>query len=126
MSFLALQLSCELRQADSEPGCERPNLDSRTADLFLPGRGVPSRRGRIPPGSFLENLPVTAIQITDKFSGQSKGFGFVEMADNSEADAAIKALNDTALNGRNIKVNQAKPREQRPARSGGGGGGRRW
>ena len=61
--------------------------------------------------------------ITDKFSGQSKGFGFVEMDDNSEADAAIKALNDTALSGRNIKVNQARPREQRPQRGGGGGGG---
>lgn len=57
--------------------------------------------------------------ITDKFSGQSKGFGFVEMADNAEADAAIKALNDTALGGRNIKVNQARPRAERPARSGG-------
>ncbi len=62
--------------------------------------------------------------ITDKFSGQSKGFGFVEMPDNSEADAAIKALNDTALGGRNMRVNQAKPREARPQRSGGGGG--RW
>lgn len=59
--------------------------------------------------------------ITDKFSGQSKGFGFVEMADNAEADAAIKALNDTALSGRNIKVNQARPRTERPAR-----GGSRW
>jgi len=59
--------------------------------------------------------------ITDKFSGQSKGFGFVEMADNAEADAAIKALNDTALGGRNIKVNQARPRTERPAR-----GGSRW
>jgi RNA recognition motif-containing protein len=65
--------------------------------------------------------------ITDKFSGQSKGFGFVEMSDNSEADAAIKALNETALGGRNMKVNQAKPREERPARgTGGGGGGGRW
>jgi RNA recognition motif-containing protein len=62
--------------------------------------------------------------ITDKFTGQSKGFGFVEMDDNAEADAAIKALNDTALSGRNIKVNQARPREQRPQRGGGGGG--RW
>lgn len=63
--------------------------------------------------------------ITDKFSGQSKGFGFVEMPDNSQADAAIKALNDTAQKGRNIKVNEARPREQRPARGGGGGGGGR-
>ena len=64
--------------------------------------------------------------ITDKFSGQSKGFGFVEMTNNSEADAAIKALNETSLKGRNIKVNQAKPRGDRPQRGGGGGGGRRF
>jgi len=67
-----------------------------------------------------------ATVITDKFSGQSKGFGFVEMADDSEAEEAIRALNDKPLNGRNIKVNQAKPREERPARGGGGGGGGRW
>lgn len=66
----------------------------------------------------------SANVITDKFSGQSKGFGFVEMPDNSQAEAAIQALNDTALKGRNMKVNQARPREARPARSGGGGGGR--
>jgi RNA recognition motif-containing protein len=54
--------------------------------------------------------------ITDKFSGQSKGFGFVEMPDNSEADQAIKALNGKVLNGRSIKVNQAKPRGKRPRR----------
>ena len=54
--------------------------------------------------------------ITDKFSGQSKGFGFVEMPNNSEADEAIKGLNDTSLKGRDIKVNQAKPRGERPAR----------
>lgn len=54
--------------------------------------------------------------ITDKFSGQSKGFGFVEMPSNSEADEAIKALNGSALKGRNIKVNQAKPRGERPQR----------
>lgn len=57
--------------------------------------------------------------ITDRDSGRSKGFGFVEMPNNSEADAAIKALNDTALNGRNIKVNEARPRENRPQRGGG-------
>jgi RNA recognition motif-containing protein len=51
--------------------------------------------------------------IKDKFSGQSKGFGFVEMPDNSEADKAIKALNGSELKGRDIKVNQAKPRGQR-------------
>jgi RNA recognition motif-containing protein len=54
--------------------------------------------------------------ITDKFTGESKGFGFVEMPNNSEADAAIKALNETPLKGRNMRVNQAKPRSDRPAR----------
>ncbi len=51
--------------------------------------------------------------IKDKFSGRSKGFGFVEMPDNSEADKAIKALNETNLKERDIKVNQAKPRSDR-------------
>jgi RNA recognition motif-containing protein len=60
--------------------------------------------------------------ITDKFSGDSKGFGFVEMNNNSEADAAIKALNGTDMKGRNITVNQAKPKSDRPSH----GGGRRW
>jgi RNA recognition motif-containing protein len=55
----------------------------------------------------------SANLITDKYSGQSKGFAFVEMANNSEADAAIKNLNGAALSGRNIKVNQAMPRSGR-------------
>ena len=55
--------------------------------------------------------------VTDKFSGQSKGFGFVEMPDNSEADEAIKSLNGQAVQGRTVKVNQAKPRSNhRPQR----------
>lgn len=54
--------------------------------------------------------------ITDKYSGQSKGFAFVEMDDNSSADAAIKDLNETPLGGRNIKVNEAKPRAERSDR----------
>jgi RNA recognition motif-containing protein len=58
----------------------------------------------------------SASIIMDKMSGQSKGFGFVEMPDNSEADQAIKALNESALNGRNIKVNQARPRGERSPR----------
>ena len=75
-------------------------------------------------GAFSEFGEVTSVSvITDKYSGQSKGFGFVEMADNAEADAAIKALNETALNGRNIRVNQARPRDDRPSR---GSGGRRY
>ncbi|GAB4343196.1 MAG: RNA-binding protein [Desulfobulbaceae bacterium] len=51
--------------------------------------------------------------IKDRFSGQSKGFGFIDMPDNSEADKAIKALNKTMLHGREIKVNQAEERRKK-------------
>lgn len=61
--------------------------------------------------------------IKDKFSGQSKGFGFVDMPNKAEADAAIKALNETDFKGRKLTVNEARPRAERP-RGGGGGGGR--
>ena len=54
--------------------------------------------------------------IKDKYSGQSKGFGFIEMPNQAEAEEAIKALNESELKGRNIKVNQAKPKEERPKR----------
>ena len=54
--------------------------------------------------------------IKDKHSGQSKGFGFIEMPNQAEAEEAIKALNESELKGRNIKVNQARPKEERPKR----------
>ena len=57
---------------------------------------------------------VSADVVKDKFSGQSKGFGFVDMPSNSEADQAIKALNDTDLKGRKLTVNEARPRAERP------------
>ena len=56
--------------------------------------------------------------ISDKYSGQSRGFGFVEMPVKSEAIAAINGLNDVELNGRRLNVNEARPRGDR--RSGGG------
>jgi RNA recognition motif-containing protein len=65
----------------------------------------------------------SATVVMDKYSGRSRGFGFVEMPTKSEAIAAISGLNETDLDGRTIKVNEARPREDR--RGGGGGGGRR-
>jgi RNA recognition motif-containing protein len=59
---------------------------------------------------------VSAIVIKDKFSGQSKGFGFVEMENDTEADAAIEMWNEKELDGRTIKVNEARPMEDRPPR----------
>lgn len=62
--------------------------------------------------------------IKDKMTGQSKGFGFVDMPNAAEATAAINGLNEQAVQGRNIKVNEAKPREDRPRTGGGREGGR--
>src|SRR5215210_2770347 len=59
--------------------------------------------------------------IIDKFSGRSRGFGFVEMANDDEAQAAIDALNGSPFGNRPLTVNEARPREER---GGGGGGGR--
>ena len=58
----------------------------------------------------------SASVIMDKFSGRSKGFGFVEMANDGDAEVAIKALNEKDVGGRNLRVNEARPREDRPAR----------
>jgi len=52
--------------------------------------------------------------ITDRDTGQSKGFGFVEMPNQSEGEAAINNLNETDLGGRNLRVNEARPRTDRP------------
>ncbi|MBI5215818.1 MAG: RNA-binding protein [Ignavibacteriae bacterium] len=83
----------------------------------------------------------SASLIKDKFSGESKGFGFVEMPTQAEAQAAIDGLNGSDLKGRALTVNEARPREEgrrpggggggggrdrRRSGGGGGGGGRRW
>lgn len=63
-----------------------------------------------------------ATVVQDRDTGRSKGFGFVEMNDNSAAQAAIAALNEKEIEGRRLTVNEARPREERGG--GGGGGGR--
>ncbi|MBE3602450.1 RNA-binding protein [bacterium] len=65
----------------------------------------------------------SATVVVDKFSGQSRGFGFVEMADSNEAAKAIEEFNDAELKGRNIRVNEARPREAGSGPRGGGFGG---
>jgi RNA recognition motif-containing protein len=67
---------------------------------------------------------VTSAKVMmDRETGRSKGFGFVEMASDAEAQAAINGMNGQALEGRAIVVNEARPREERPGGYGGGGGG---
>ena len=67
---------------------------------------------------------LSATVITDRFSGQSRGFGFVEMASRAEGEAAISQLNGTEINGRSLTVNEAKPRENRGSFGGSRGGSR--
>ncbi len=78
---------------------------------------------------------VSANIITDRFSGQSRGFGFVEMGNDDAAQKAINQFNEFQMKGRSLKVNEAKPRDNRAGggggggdrgERGGGGGGRRW
>ncbi|MFZ3090070.1 MAG: RNA-binding protein [Nitrospirota bacterium] len=72
----------------------------------------------------------TATVVKDKFSGESRGFGFVEMSSESEAQSAISGMNGKDLKGRAVNVNEARPREERGGVGGGGrgrpGGGRRY
>jgi RNA recognition motif-containing protein len=65
----------------------------------------------------------SAEVISDRDTGRSKGFGFVEMSSDNEARAAIDALNEQEHDGRRLTVNEARPREPRPGGGGGGGGG---
>ncbi len=64
---------------------------------------------------------VSARVMMERDTGRSKGFGFVEMASQEEATSAIEGMNGQALGGRNVVVNEARPMEPRPPRSGGGG-----
>ena len=99
--------------------------------------------GNLPYSASQESLTETFSQcgevdsvnvITDRDTGQSKGFGFVEMSTDSEAQKAIQELNGTSIDGREIKVNEAKPKAPRGGGGGGGygggggggGGGNRW
>jgi len=71
---------------------------------------------------FAAHGPVTSVDlIMDKFSGRPRGFAFVTMETKEGADAAIQALQGKNIGGRDLTVNEARPREERPARSGGGG-----
>jgi RNA recognition motif-containing protein len=77
---------------------------------------------------FQEHGAVEKVSIvTDRETGRARGFAFVEMSDSGEADKAIAALDGTSLGGRALKINEAKPKAERPRNSGrhfGSGGGR--
>ncbi len=87
-------------------GLPYPTTETELTDLFVQHGNVDS-----------------AKIITDKYTGRSRGFGFVEMPSEEEGKAAIAALNGTQLEGRTLTVNQARPQESRPGGRGGFGGG---
>ena len=73
---------------------------------------------------FAQHGPVTSVElIMDKFSGRPRGFGFITMETKEGAEAAIQTLNGKNVDGRDLMVNEARPREERPRSFGGGGGG---
>ena len=73
---------------------------------------------------FSQHGPVTSVDlIMDKFSGRPRGFGFVTMESKEAAEAAVQALNGKNVDGRDLTVNEARHREDRPPGGGGGGGG---
>ena len=75
---------------------------------------------------FAQQGTVESVElISDKFTGRSRGFAFVTMATPEEGQKAIQALNGFAMEGRNLTVNEARPKEDRPPRTGGFGGGGR-
>ena len=75
--------------------------------------------------TFAAHGEVTSARIiTDRETGRSRGFGFVEMNDKTQAQTAIAALSGTSVNGRELTVNEARPREDRNGSRGGAGGGR--
>jgi len=68
-----------------------------------------------------------ATVVTDRVTGRSRGFGFVTVSDGGEANKAIEAINGREVDGRELKVNEARPKAKGGGRrGGGGGGGRRW
>jgi RNA recognition motif-containing protein len=101
---------------------ETPNMGSKLYVGGLPYSATEQQLNEL----FGAHGTVASVKIiADKFTGQSRGFGFVEMSSDAEAKAAITALNGTDMGGRTLTVNEAKPMEQRSGGGGFGGGGGR-
>ena len=90
--------------------------------LYVGGLPYSVTEGRLQELFSAHGTVESANLISDKFTGQSRGFGFVEMSSGSEAQSAISALNGTQFDGRTLTVNEAKPMAKRDNFGGGGGG----
>ena len=97
------------------------SLELNQMDIYVGNLPYTATEGDVT-GLFAAFGPVERVKIiTDRETGQSKGFAFVTLGDQSQLNAAIEALNDYDYNGRALRVNASEPKESRP--SGGGGGG---
>ncbi len=92
--------------------------------LYVGGLPYSVTEGRLQEIFAAHGTVESAKVISDKFTGQSRGFGFVEMSSGGEAQKAIEALNGTQLDGRTLVVNEAKPMASRDGGGGGRGGNR--
>ena len=92
--------------------------------LYVGGLPYSVTEGRLQEVFSAHGTVESANVISDKFTGQSRGFGFVEMSSGGEAQKAIEMLHGTQLDGRTLTVNEAKPMARRDNGGGGGGGGR--
>jgi RNA recognition motif-containing protein len=93
--------------------------------LYVGGLPYSVTEGRLQELFSAHGTVESANVISDKFTGQSRGFGFVEMSSSGEAQKAIAALNGTQMDGRTLTVNEAKPQARRDGGGGGGGRGNR-
>lgn len=93
--------------------------------IYVGGLAYSVTEGRLQELFSTHGTVASANVISDKFTGQSRGFGFVEMASSGEAQTAISALNGTQFEGRTLTVNEAKPMAKRDNFGGGGGRGDR-
>lgn len=95
--------------------------------LYVGGIAYSTNDGALKDAFAQAGTVVSATIIMDKMTGRSKGFGFVEMSNDEEAQKAIEMFNGKELEGRNLTVNEARPMEPRAPRSNGGfGGGNKW
>src|SRR3954471_2434651 len=89
--------------------------------VYVGGLPYSITEGRLEEVFAAHGTVTSARVISDKFTGQSRGFGFVEMNSSDEAQKAIDSLNGTQLDGRTLVVNEVRPQEKRPGGGGGGG-----
>jgi cold-inducible RNA-binding protein len=100
----------------------RPTRGVASMKLFVGSLSFDTREDDLRQAFAAYGTPTSVAVITDRDTGRSKGFGFVEFANDDEAKKAMEALNGKELQGRTITVAEARPREDRGGRGGGGGG----